>query len=127
LAELLAGIVPVPAGSLGEIGIGGISVDSRSVRPGDLFVAVSGARADGHVYLADAARAASARYTWPSARAPETATNRSPGRTERESTLIPPIPISPREPAGTGTIPARSSANLTAPPCRRRSSAAAPP
>ena len=60
LAELLAGIVPVPSGPLGEIGIGGISVDSRSVRPGDLFVAVPGARADGHAYLADAARAGAA-------------------------------------------------------------------
>ncbi|OYV73105.1 MAG: hypothetical protein B7Z74_04475, partial [Deltaproteobacteria bacterium 21-66-5] len=55
LAELLAGIVPVPAGPPGDIGIGGISADSRSVRPGDLFVAVPGARADGHAYLADAA------------------------------------------------------------------------
>ena len=60
LAELLAGIVPVPAGPLGEIGIGGISVDSRSVRPGDLFIAVPGARADGHAYLADAARGGAA-------------------------------------------------------------------
>ena len=57
LAELLAGIAPVPAGALAEIVIGGISVDSRSVRPGDLFVAVPGLRADGHEYLADAARA----------------------------------------------------------------------
>ncbi|HEY5191703.1 MAG TPA: Mur ligase domain-containing protein [Candidatus Deferrimicrobium sp.] len=47
LVELLAGIVPVPAGPLGEIGIEGISVDSRFVRPGDLFIAVPGARADG--------------------------------------------------------------------------------
>ncbi|HSQ15083.1 MAG TPA: Mur ligase domain-containing protein, partial [Candidatus Binatia bacterium] len=60
LAELLAGIVPMPDGPLGEIRIGGISVDSRSVRLGDLFVAVPGARADGHGYLADAARAGEA-------------------------------------------------------------------
>jgi len=60
LAELLEGIVPVPAGPLGEIGIGGISVDSRSVRAGDLFVAVPGARVDGHAYLAEAARAGAA-------------------------------------------------------------------
>lgn len=60
LSELLAGIVPAPAGPLGEIVIGGIGVDSRSVRPGDLFVAVPGARADGHSYLADAARAGAA-------------------------------------------------------------------
>ncbi|HLO09807.1 MAG TPA: Mur ligase family protein, partial [Desulfobacteria bacterium] len=60
LADLLAGIAPVPAGGLAEIGIGGISIDSRSVRPGDLFVAVPGAHADGHAYLAEAARAGAA-------------------------------------------------------------------
>ena len=60
LAELLAGIVSVSDGPLGEIRIGGISVDSRSVRAGDLFVAVLGAHADGHAYLADAARGGAA-------------------------------------------------------------------
>ncbi|MGA8753951.1 Mur ligase domain-containing protein, partial [Candidatus Deferrimicrobium sp.] len=60
LGVLLAGIVPVPAGPLGEIGIGGISIDSRSVRPGDLFVAVPGTRADGHAYLVEAARGGAA-------------------------------------------------------------------
>ncbi len=60
LAQLLAGSVSVPSGALGEIGIGGISVDSRSVRPGDLFIAVRGAVADGHAFLSDAARAGAA-------------------------------------------------------------------
>ncbi|MBP2688278.1 MAG: murE, partial [Deltaproteobacteria bacterium] len=60
LADLLAGTASVPAGPMGEIGIGGISVDSRSVRPGDLFVAVPGSRADGHAFLADAARGGAA-------------------------------------------------------------------
>ena len=60
LAELLAGIVPLPPGPLGEIEIGGIGIDSRSVRQGDLFVAVPGAHADGHAYLAAAARAGAA-------------------------------------------------------------------
>lgn len=60
LARLLAGTVPVPAGSLGEIGIDGISVDSRSVRPGDLFVAVPGTVSDGHDFLSAAARAGAA-------------------------------------------------------------------
>lgn len=60
LAELLQGIVPAPAGPLGELGIGGICVDSRSVRSGDLFVAIPGAQSDGHEYLADAARAGAA-------------------------------------------------------------------
>ncbi len=50
----------MPAGSPGEIGIGGIRVDSRTVRPGDLFVAVPGERTDGHAYLAEAAGAGAA-------------------------------------------------------------------
>jgi UDP-N-acetylmuramoyl-L-alanyl-D-glutamate--2,6-diaminopimelate ligase len=36
-------------------GIGGIAIDSRAVAPGDLFVALRGANADGHDYLAEAA------------------------------------------------------------------------
>lgn len=60
LADLLAGVVPAPAGGLAEIAIGGIGVDSRSLRRGDLFVALPGAHADGHAYLADAARAGAA-------------------------------------------------------------------
>jgi UDP-N-acetylmuramoyl-L-alanyl-D-glutamate--2,6-diaminopimelate ligase len=36
-------------------GIGGIAIDSRAVAPGDLFVALRGANADGHDYLAQAA------------------------------------------------------------------------
>jgi UDP-N-acetylmuramoyl-L-alanyl-D-glutamate--2,6-diaminopimelate ligase len=36
-------------------GIRGISIDSRSVAPGDLFVALRGANADGHQHLAEAA------------------------------------------------------------------------
>lgn len=60
LARLLAGTVSVPAGSLGEIGIDGISVDSRSVRPGDLFVAVAGTVSDGHDFLSVAAQAGAA-------------------------------------------------------------------
>jgi UDP-N-acetylmuramoyl-L-alanyl-D-glutamate--2,6-diaminopimelate ligase len=36
-------------------GIRGISTDSRSVAPGDLFVALRGANADGHEHLAEAA------------------------------------------------------------------------
>jgi UDP-N-acetylmuramoyl-L-alanyl-D-glutamate--2,6-diaminopimelate ligase len=34
--------------------IAGIALDSRTVRPGDLFVAVRGARADGHAFIAEA-------------------------------------------------------------------------
>jgi UDP-N-acetylmuramoyl-L-alanyl-D-glutamate--2,6-diaminopimelate ligase len=40
---------PVPHGS-----VTGIAIDSRQVRPGDLFVAVSGGTTDGHRYIAGA-------------------------------------------------------------------------
>lgn len=38
------------------LSVSGIAYDSRVVRPGDLFVAVSGALTDGHLYLSQAAR-----------------------------------------------------------------------
>lgn len=37
--------------------IEGISIDSRTAKPGDLFVAIKGDRYDGHDYLAEAAKA----------------------------------------------------------------------
>ena len=43
-----------------EIDIGGIRVDSREVQPGDLFVALPGARVDGHDFLDAAAGAGAA-------------------------------------------------------------------
>ncbi len=56
LSEILKG---VPAGPVarGDLPVGGIAVDSRKVKPGDLFVALRGEKADGHDYLAAAARA----------------------------------------------------------------------
>ena len=59
LANVLEGIAPVAA-SLGSLEIGGISVDSRTVRPGDLFVALRGEHVDGHAFLGAAARAGAA-------------------------------------------------------------------
>ncbi|HSO29542.1 MAG TPA: Mur ligase domain-containing protein, partial [Candidatus Sulfomarinibacteraceae bacterium] len=38
----------------------GAAVDSRQVRPGELFVALPGERTDGHRYLGDAVRAGAA-------------------------------------------------------------------
>lgn len=53
LSELAsaAGVVHQGADTL----VHGVAIDSRSVQPGDLFVALPGARADGHAFLADAA------------------------------------------------------------------------
>ena len=34
--------------------LSGVAVDSRAARPGDLFVAMKGARVDGHEFAADA-------------------------------------------------------------------------
>jgi UDP-N-acetylmuramoyl-L-alanyl-D-glutamate--2,6-diaminopimelate ligase len=60
LADLLPGETPGASGPLGNIEIGGIQLDSRAVRPGDLFIAVKGGQADGHDYLEVAARAGAA-------------------------------------------------------------------
>ncbi len=50
-----AGILPAPAAK-GGIVVTGISSDSRSVTPGTLFFAVTGSKADGGTYAADAVR-----------------------------------------------------------------------
>ena len=44
----------------GEVEIGGLSLDSRRVRPGDLFAAMPGTRTDGARYVAEAQRAGAA-------------------------------------------------------------------
>jgi UDP-N-acetylmuramoyl-tripeptide--D-alanyl-D-alanine ligase len=45
----------------GDASINGVTIDSRKVKPGDLFIAFKGERVDGHDYLADAkARGATA-------------------------------------------------------------------
>lgn len=44
----------------GAIDVGGLSIDSRKLRKGDLFVALRGDRADGHDFLAQAARGGAA-------------------------------------------------------------------
>ena len=51
----LASALGVP--SPGEAMLSGVAVDSRRVKPGDLFVALPGARADGHDFAAAAAAA----------------------------------------------------------------------
>lgn len=38
----------------GNWSAGGLSIDSRSVQPGDLFIALAGDNGDGHAYVADA-------------------------------------------------------------------------
>jgi UDP-N-acetylmuramoyl-L-alanyl-D-glutamate--2,6-diaminopimelate ligase len=53
LADLLSDRATIDASHAG-IEVTGVSVDSREVRPGDLFVAVSGAKADGSRFIADA-------------------------------------------------------------------------
>ncbi len=50
--EPLAGAEGVP--------LGGVAIDSRRVRPGDIFVALPGERTDGHAYVEDAFHAGAA-------------------------------------------------------------------
>ena len=40
----------------GERDVGGFSIDTRTIRPGDLFIAIRGDRFDGNAYVRDAAR-----------------------------------------------------------------------
>ena len=54
LAELAHGIQGTTIDGDGEVEITGIAYDSRHVKRGDLFVAVEGLQADGHVFVADA-------------------------------------------------------------------------
>ena len=56
LSEILAGIAQ-PDAVTGAVEIGGVTADSRAVKPGDLFVAIAGGKADGMRFGADAARA----------------------------------------------------------------------
>ncbi len=63
LAELfgpLAGEGRVTVRGGGDTEVGGLSIDSRKVRPGDLFAALEGHRGDGHSFLAPAVRAGAA-------------------------------------------------------------------
>src|SRR5271155_1899582 len=57
LDELIAGDVPVAGGA---VEITGLSYDSRTVRPGDLFFCVSGFRDDGHRFAPRAVDAGAA-------------------------------------------------------------------
>lgn len=43
-----------------SVTVTGLAIDSRAVKPGDLFVAIHGARVDGHDYVAAAAQAGAA-------------------------------------------------------------------
>ena len=57
LTEILGavGAAPVRAGRpVAGVDVGGMSADSRRIRPGDLFFALTGESADGHGYLEDA-------------------------------------------------------------------------
>ena len=52
VAEALG--VPAPSGLDPVAGVAGVSIDSRTVRPGELFLAIRGPRHDGHGFVAGA-------------------------------------------------------------------------
>ncbi len=58
LGDLLAGIADVSFQLRGDanVRVGGLTADSRDVRPGDLFVALPGTRTDGGRYVEEACR-----------------------------------------------------------------------
>ncbi|TIR79932.1 MAG: UDP-N-acetylmuramoyl-L-alanyl-D-glutamate--2,6-diaminopimelate ligase, partial [Mesorhizobium sp.] len=51
----LAGILPVEGTASPDLEVTGLSSDSRQVRPGVVFFALAGSKADGSTYAADAA------------------------------------------------------------------------
>jgi len=59
LADLLTADA-VSDARLAALEVGGVSADSRSIKPGDLFVAVAGAKADGLDFLPQALAAGAA-------------------------------------------------------------------
>lgn len=59
LSDILDGIAQSEA-SAGATEIRGVTADSRAVKPGDLFVAIAGAKDDGLRFAADAAKAGAA-------------------------------------------------------------------
>ncbi|MDI3297854.1 MAG: UDP-N-acetylmuramyl-tripeptide synthetase [Bacillota bacterium] len=72
LAELAAGLGGRLEGCAGSVRVEGIGVDSRRIRPGDLFVALPGSRVHGAAYLEEArSRGARAAVLPPEAPAPE--------------------------------------------------------
>jgi UDP-N-acetylmuramoyl-L-alanyl-D-glutamate--2,6-diaminopimelate ligase len=54
LADLARGVPGARLEGNGEVNVTGIAHDSRRVKPGDLFFAVTGLREDGHLFIADA-------------------------------------------------------------------------
>jgi UDP-N-acetylmuramoyl-L-alanyl-D-glutamate--2,6-diaminopimelate ligase len=65
LSDILSGLATLDPSSdpkidPGAIEIGGVTADSRAVKPGDLFVAIAGAKADGLRFVQDAAKAGAA-------------------------------------------------------------------
>lgn len=55
LGELLQGLVPALPPAAAELKVGGLAMDSRRVAPGDLYLAIPGARFDGREFAAAAA------------------------------------------------------------------------
>lgn len=54
IATATGGRLLVPAGTARPSVVTGVSTDSRTVAPGDLFVALRGPRTDGHLFVGDA-------------------------------------------------------------------------
>jgi UDP-N-acetylmuramoyl-tripeptide--D-alanyl-D-alanine ligase len=59
-ASELAAVFGTPAEGAMPEGVGGISIDTRTAQPGDLFFAIKGDRTDGHDYLEQAFAAGAA-------------------------------------------------------------------
>ncbi|MGC9454353.1 MAG: UDP-N-acetylmuramoyl-tripeptide--D-alanyl-D-alanine ligase [Phycisphaerae bacterium] len=57
IAEIRRAIQGVPRSPLPEVSVQGVSIDSRTAQPGDVFFAIKGENCDGHDFLPQAAEA----------------------------------------------------------------------
>ncbi len=54
VSEIIEIAKPLYGFTLCDASVKGVSIDSRTIKPGDLFVAVKGKRTDGHLYIQEA-------------------------------------------------------------------------
>ena len=54
LSDILSGLTLLDVRGNADVEVGGVEIDSRKVKAGDLFVAVKGTQTDGHAYIAKA-------------------------------------------------------------------------
>src|SRR5436853_5653827 len=94
LHDLLADLADAHVSGPTDIPITAIAYDSRAVRPGSLFVAITGFHADGHAYIPEALERGAVAVVVENDHRPPTTDHRPPTTDHRPPTTdYPPSPI----------------------------------